>query len=247
MIAHEYAGLFPMLPDAELERLAADIAENGLQTPITTLDGKILDGRNRFRACEIAGVDPTMEEYQGGDPLAFVISHNLHRRHLTESQRGMVAAKMANLNNGERPPYIDGGAVTQASAKEMLKVGESTVTRAKKIQRFGSPELNAAVESGELTVGAAHKVASLPHEEQSALVAAGPAAVKARAKEITQAAIKPEPEPDVEPEPESEPEPLVVDGSAEAPEPARMAKWVHSDADRLWLLARTDQIGRAHV
>ena len=99
-----------------------------------------------------------------GDLLPSVSKTDLHRRHLTESQRGMVAAKMANLNNGERPPYIDGGAVTQASAKEMLSVGESTVTRAKKIQRFGSPELNAAVESGELTVGAAHKVGSVSRD-----------------------------------------------------------------------------------
>lgn len=58
----------------------------------------------------------------------------------------MVAAKLANLNNGQRPPYIDGGAVTQSKAQEMLNVGEATVTRAKKIQRIGSPELN-AVES----------------------------------------------------------------------------------------------------
>ncbi|MEO8615634.1 MAG: hypothetical protein ABI600_10865 [Luteolibacter sp.] len=56
-----------------------------------------------------------------------------HRRHLTESQRAMVAAAMANLNNGQRPPSIDGAAVTQAKAQELLKVGESSVTRAKAI------------------------------------------------------------------------------------------------------------------
>jgi hypothetical protein len=66
-----------------------------------------------------------------------------------ESQRAMVAAKMANLSKGaNQHPSIDGPSVSQAKAQELLNVGESTVTRAKKIQREGSPELNAAVESG---------------------------------------------------------------------------------------------------
>jgi hypothetical protein len=199
---HEYANLFPMLSDAELQSLAADIAANGLQTPITTLDDMILDGRNRHRACEIAGVDPTFEEYLGGDPLAFVISHNLHRRHLTESQRGMVAAKMANLKVGnpefgQSPiPSIDGIApsvgVAMREAADMLNVGEATAQRSKKIQRIGSPELIAAVESGEVTVGAAYKVAELPHDEQAALVVKGPEAVKAKGKEAREAAKKTE-------------------------------------------------------
>jgi hypothetical protein len=89
----------------------------------------------------------------GTDPLGFVVSHNLHRRHLTESQRGMVAERMANLS-AHRPPCetsptgLVKPAVTMRRAAEMLSVGESTVTRAKKIQRLGSPELVAAVESG---------------------------------------------------------------------------------------------------
>ena len=72
LIAHKYANLFPMMSDAELQDLAADIKAHGFrkQFPIITLDNKILDGRNREKASQIAGVQPIMEEYTGDDPLA---------------------------------------------------------------------------------------------------------------------------------------------------------------------------------
>ena len=184
---HEYAGLFPMLPDPELQSLANDIRQNGLETPITTLDGAILDGRNRHRACEIAEVPPRFEEYSGKDPMQFVISHNLHRRHLTESQRGMAAALVANMKQGgdRAKPSIDGfksASLAMREAGEMLNVGESTVTRAKKIRKLGAPELVAAVEAGQVTVGAAYKVAELDHDQQRELVASGPSAVRKASK-----------------------------------------------------------------
>ena len=191
---HEYAALFPMLPDAELQSLANDIRDNGLETPIVTLEGAILDGRNRHRACEIAGVSPRFEEYTGKDPMQFVISHNLHRRHLTESQRGMVAAKLATMKNGgdRKSDGISASidAVTKAEACEALKVGVSTLDRARKIQRLGSPELVAAVESGEVTVGAAYKVAELDQDEQRKILEGGAAGVKEAAKKLRSAKRK---------------------------------------------------------
>ena len=185
---HEFATLFPMLPDAELQSLADDISANGLQTPITTLDGLILDGRNRHRACEIAGVDPTFEEYLGGDPLAFVVSHNLHRRHLSESQRAMVAAKWAQLKIGvnqhnEGPPI--GGpspTATRNKAASLLNVGTSSVDRAKVIVKDGIPGLVDMVQSGEVSVAAATDVAKLTQDEQRQAVSGGVTGVMDAAK-----------------------------------------------------------------
>ena len=178
-----------MLPDAELQSLANDIRDNGLETPIVTLECAILDGRNRHRACEIAGVSPRFEEYTGKDPMQFVISHNLHRRHLTESQRGMVAAKLATMKNG-RPETTSIDAVSKAEACEALKVGVSTLDRARKIQRIGAPELVAAVEAGEVTVGAAYKVAELDHDEQKKILEGGATGVKEAAKKLRQRKTK---------------------------------------------------------
>jgi hypothetical protein len=99
---HRLADLFPLMKEAsaEFKAFANDIKERGQQEPATLLDGKILEGRNRYRACQKLGIELKVKQFDGDDPLAFVISANLHRRHLTESQRGMVAAKIANLKPG---------------------------------------------------------------------------------------------------------------------------------------------------
>ena len=95
---HPACTVFPQLSDAELQDLADDIAVNGLRNPIVLWQGKILDGRNRYLACEIAEVEPRFTEFEGDDPIGWVISQNLHRRHLTASQRfsrqWAVSAKM---------------------------------------------------------------------------------------------------------------------------------------------------------
>lgn len=93
MNVHPFAARFPMLPAEELDRLAADIAENGLQQPIV-LDGegRILDGRNRWAACELAGVTPETTVHEGDDLAAFVISANVARRHMSTGQRAMATA-----------------------------------------------------------------------------------------------------------------------------------------------------------
>ena len=99
---HALADVFPVLSQNEIESLAADIKASGLRHAITLYQGKILDGRNRFVACELAGVAPRFDEYTGDDPTAFVISENIARRHLDESQRAMCAARLATMKQGAR-------------------------------------------------------------------------------------------------------------------------------------------------
>ena len=79
---HPIADLFPMMTDEELANLAADIKANGLiHAIVVDKDGVIIDGRNRDRACEIAGIEPATVLFEGDDPRAYIIASNISRRH----------------------------------------------------------------------------------------------------------------------------------------------------------------------
>ena len=103
---HWAANLLPLLEGSEFESLVRDIRTHGLCEPIILLEDTILDGRNRYRACKAAGIQPRFERWvprhEGDTPLAFALSRNLERRHLNESQRAMSAARLANLPDGVR-------------------------------------------------------------------------------------------------------------------------------------------------
>ena len=98
---HPAADLFPKMGAQAMDALKADIAEHGLQEPIILLEGKIIDGRNRYLACEQLNIEAKYHELERcDDPVALVVSLNLHRRHLTTSQRAMIAAKLSNGTQG---------------------------------------------------------------------------------------------------------------------------------------------------
>lgn len=185
---HDVANIFPMMSASEYDALKADIAENGLLEPIWLHDGKIIDGRNRYQACVEMGVKPKFRDWNGnGSLVAFVVSLNLHRRHLNESQRGMVAAKLANMPLGGavyRSANLPTDNVSRAEAAELLNVSERTVTAAAKVKDAGSDELVQAVETGRASVSAAAEVASLPVDEQREIVAKGETEILKAAKEI---------------------------------------------------------------
>ena len=98
MRVHAAAEIFPMMSDDKLQELADDIRANGQRQPVLLFDGAVIDGRNRLRACEIAGVKPITKDVTaaevGPSPTAFVISLNLKRRHLNAAQAGLVALKV---------------------------------------------------------------------------------------------------------------------------------------------------------
>jgi ParB-like chromosome segregation protein Spo0J len=172
---HPAAELFPMMPDDQYESFKEDVRQNGFQQDITLYKGQILDGRNRYKAAveldmlddlPICEIDHDFEF----DPFQWVISRNLHRRHLTESQRGMVAARLANIKHGENQHTLEDGPIGPSSIKkasEQLSVGERTTKRAKEVLANGSPELISAVERGEIAVSRAATVAkTTPKEKQ---------------------------------------------------------------------------------
>ena len=114
---HPAANLFPMMPADELEKLAEDIKTNGLAEPIATLEGKILDGRNRLKACQLAGVDARYVEValNGHSPTLYVVTKNLYRRHLSISQRAAIAAEMLPMLREEARKRMSQGGKKHAA------------------------------------------------------------------------------------------------------------------------------------
>lgn len=154
--SHPHAELFPLIEGNDFDALVEDISENGLREPITLLNGQILDGRNRYFA--MSQIDPEFSpatapkmfvEFDGGDPLEWVISKNLHRRHLSSSQRAMLAVELcrsAPTKNGYTP------GISVSTASRMLNVAPRTIARAKTlIQR--NPEAAEAVKAGLARIG----------------------------------------------------------------------------------------------
>jgi hypothetical protein len=169
---HPFSEVFPLLEGAPFEELADDIKAHGLREKIWLYDGKILDGRNRFLACRKARVAPAYRKYTGKDPIAFVVSVNIQRRHLTESQRAMAAARIATLRHGQRADLIQEVPIGTSAAT--LNVGVRSVKRARKVIEEGSKDLQQAVDHGEVSVSKAAAVVDLPKREQLAAAQASP-------------------------------------------------------------------------
>lgn len=91
---HPLAHCLPRMPDEEFEAFKEDISGLGVLEPITLLDGMILDGRHRYRACQELDIECPTRTISNVSPHDLVRSMNLYRRHLNESQRAMVAAAL---------------------------------------------------------------------------------------------------------------------------------------------------------
>jgi hypothetical protein len=193
---HPVATMFPMMQGPELGLLVEDIEANGLREPIVLCDGLVLDGRNRLRACELAQVPPRFVEWDGaGSPIAFVLSRNLHRRHLNESQRSIIAARAKvmfeneererddcmrfskrhdgpsdEVRDGEKPREISTGANLHPRLNEqaaaVLNVSARSVATASRVLQSGDERVIAAIDAGTISVSDAAAVADLPKEQQ---------------------------------------------------------------------------------
>lgn len=166
---HRLANLFPLLEGEDYEALVADIRTNGLNEPIWTYDDQILDGRNRYRACKSAKVDPKYREYRGQAPAAFVIGQNIQRRDLTASQKAMLAlvlmpeleaeatARMAQGGGDKRsgkailPDPIENPRQARDDAAQAVGVSPRYVQDAKAVQE-AAPELAEEVRQGTKTL-----------------------------------------------------------------------------------------------
>jgi hypothetical protein len=174
LTAHPLADIFPLMEGEEFDALVQDIKDNWLREPITLYDGAILDGRNRYRAVVKAALQYKLKEenfrhYTGNDPLGLVISANLHRRHLTESQRALIAARIVTTKLGDNQFNKPG--VTNKQAAAMLGVSEATVKMAKDVAQKATLEIKEKVQKGELRLGAAKEIIKKPKDEQQAELA----------------------------------------------------------------------------
>lgn len=158
---HPACAVWPDMPNAELDELAADIKERGQLDPITMLDGQILDGKNRWQACERVGVEPRTEEYRGDDPIRFVLSKNQHRRHMSYPERCFAAEALATLARGSNryAGKVDASKeasknISRVEAAKALNVGESGIDDARVIRRAGDAELIEQVKTGKLPIRA---------------------------------------------------------------------------------------------
>ncbi len=160
---HPLCTLFPRLGDEEAARLAEDIKANGLREPITLCGGMILDGGNRYAACITAGVEPQFVEFDGPSIAAFVLSENLHRRHLTPGQQAAIVASIQDWSKaqvaGSNQHTTKAGPATlpdhslSTVAKRAAQSGASERTQrmADKVAR-ANPDLAKKVAHGDVTL-----------------------------------------------------------------------------------------------
>ncbi|MGO1073389.1 ParB/RepB/Spo0J family partition protein [Lysobacter sp. CA199] len=174
-MSYEFHPLCLALPDMnkdQFQQLVADVRSNGLLHPIMLLEEQILDGRHRYRACLECEIEPRFVEFNGSDPLSFVISENVARRHLNDSQRAMVAARLANRSVGGdgHCATLHNGVVTQTQAARLLSVSKRSVVKAAQVKEHGTEPLIARVDAGAISVNEAAKIAELNPKAQARLV-----------------------------------------------------------------------------
>ncbi len=183
---HPIADVWPMMEEDKLSELADDIRKNGQLVPVWMYEGKILDGRNRWAACKIAGIEPKTKEYTGNEPTAFAVAMNDRRRHMNKGALAAVAAELepffaadAKKRQAEQAkrnqpqaaaqkvaklPPIEKSKSRQEAAKS-VGVGERYVQDAKKVKQE-APEVFERLKAGKITLqDAKREVAKKPTDD----------------------------------------------------------------------------------
>lgn len=158
---HPLCTLFPRLGGKEFDSLVGDIHDNGLREPITLHDGLILDGGNRYRACLAAGVEPRFKRFSGDNLVTFVLSANLHRRHMTPGQHAAIVAAAqdwASAQTAGKPKcaHVSTLADTTKTRAETSGASIATQRRADAVAK-ADPKLVRKVATGETSLSEAVK------------------------------------------------------------------------------------------
>jgi len=223
---HPLALAFPEVDDADFQALKADIKAHGLREPIITLDGQVLDGRTRYQACCELGIQAPSFKYEGTDPVQFVKSANLFRRHLSASQRAAAIVACSEWMEAHRPeapvkrvalrPVSSPNATPELKVAAAATLSESTA-EVEDVSFREAPKSNvemareAKVSVRTITdAKAAHK-AGLSDAIRDGALTAEEAATVARGEPAKPRKTKPAPEP----APQAAPAPAVDEGELE--------------------------------
>lgn len=233
---HPLSAAFPSMPAIEQDELTEDIERNGLIEPIMLYQGMVLDGWHRYQSCCMLEIEPAFTEYAGSDPVAYVISRNIHRRSLTGSQRAAAIVACSNWAKSGRPEKgeVTSSFSTKDSMAKAAGVSAKTIQQAKAAHSAG---LGDAVKNGKLTVEQAAAIAKLPENQR-------PAAIE-NPKSVT----KPVPPPAVEPDPvpEFEDEMISVSRSDYEEMLATLEELNQAQRDMEAVLMADDKIAAASV
>ena len=156
---HPLCTLFPRLTGAEFDALRDDIGANGLQSAIVLHGGLILDGGNRYRACIEAGVEPVFTEFDGDNLVSFVLSSNLHRRHMSAGQQAAIVASAQDWAKAQTHGGSRRGDQAATLPLETVKQRAAESGASERTQRMAD---KVAKESPDLAKKVAHGEISLP-------------------------------------------------------------------------------------
>jgi len=194
---HPIADIWPMMADDDIQSLSADIKSLGLLAPVWIYEGKILDGRNRAKACQMAGVKVETKTYTGDNPVAFAFSLNEKRRHLSSGARAALAVEAKPLYEAEakkrqirKPKSVVEKVPQQNTRKSRDKAATDFgtngryVTQAEKV-KAQAPEVFEKLKQGKVSMqDAMREVRSKPtnpwlddEKERKAAVVAGQAVI----------------------------------------------------------------------
>ncbi|TXG94986.1 MAG: hypothetical protein E6R09_16230 [Rhodocyclaceae bacterium] len=168
MKRHDLSGLFGDMPKDDFAKLVDDIQRHGLQHPIVTWNGEIIDGWHRYKACQAAGVTPEFTQFAGDDKkaLRFVMQENALRRHLNEAQRIRISKQVLDWHThralaGENQHSQEVVSMDTTSATDIAKaagVGRASVMRHTAIEQK-APNLLPVVERGDIGLQTAEAAA----------------------------------------------------------------------------------------
>ncbi len=170
MKIHPAADVLPEMPDDDFKSLCKSIDEAEQQVSIKLYRGQILDGRHRYRACKKLRIEPWTEDVtnelrqQQLSPEAFVLAHNLERRHLPDGARALILAELRKMESGAK----------SADPAHDVGVSKRQFQKAERVSNDGSAELKRKVVAGEVSLNRADKIAALPKGEQHQEIAKPP-------------------------------------------------------------------------